>query len=375
MNILFFVSSMHAGGAERVAATLTSAWAAQGHRVTLVPTYTRKGDLFYPLDPRVRLEWVADSMGRFARTPLAPLAKLWVLRRMLQRERPDVVVSFLTNVNVMVLMASCGLTVPVIVCERTNPAVSSSATPALQRLRRRLYPRASMVTVQAEASRAPMMDLVPGLKRVAVIPNPLPSGLPPAREAPPVASRRRLVAMGRLVPSKRYGDLIDVFARLAPRFPEWDLVIWGDGPLRGELESRVSAAGLLGRVELPGRTATPWDELQKADLFVMTSEVEGFPNVLIEAMALGLPCVTVDCPSGPREITRGGEDAVLVPLNDVAALEEALGGLMKDSAARLTLGARAAQSVRARYSLEQVLEHWNALFREAGVRAPGRRPG
>src|SRR5690606_33004597 len=93
MNILFFVSSMHAGGAERVAATLTSAWAAQGHRVTLVPTYTRRGKLFYSIDSRVRLEWVADSMGWLARTPFAPLVKLWVLRRMLKRERPDVVIS------------------------------------------------------------------------------------------------------------------------------------------------------------------------------------------------------------------------------------------------------------------------------------------
>lgn len=375
MNILFFVSSMHAGGAERVAATLTSAWAAQGHRVTLVPTYTRRGKLFYSIDSRVRLEWVADSMGWLARTPFAPLVKLWVLRRMLKRERPDVVISFLTNVNVMVLMASRGLRVPVIVCERTNPAASTSATPRLQSLRRRLYPHASMVTVQAEASRAPMMDLVPGLERVAVIPNPLPPDLPPARPAPPAASRRRMVAMGRLVPSKRYTCLIEVFARLAPRFPEWDLVIWGEGPLRGELESRVSVAGLAGRVRLPGRTPTPWSELLEADLFVMTSAVEGFPNALIEAMALGLPCVTVDCPSGPREITRDGQDAVLVPLNDSGALEQALEGLMKDPAARLALGARGAGSVRARYGLEQVLEQWNALFREAGVRETEHPPG
>jgi len=392
MNILFFVSSMHAGGAERVAATLSGGWAQRGHRVTLAPTYTGKGKLFYSLDPKVHVEWVADRLGWLGRTPLAPIVKLWALRRLVREQRPDVIVSFLTNVNVMVLLATRGLGVPVIACERTNPAVSTSATPRLQRLRRRLYPHADMVTVQAEASLAPMMKLVPGMRRLAVVPNPLPPDLPPPR--PPdvhaqddreeqsaaavsdggmertsgvVAQRRRLVAMGRFVPSKRYAGLVKVFERLAPRFPDWDLAIWGDGPLRSELEDRAARAGLEGRLLLPGRTSSPWRELLASDLFVLTSEVEGFPNALIEAMALGLPCVSVDCPSGPREITRDGRDAVLVPLNDEEAIEQALADLMGNPQARAELGERGARSVRERYGLEQVLEHWNGLFQEVGV--------
>lgn len=385
MNILFFVSSMHAGGAERVAATLSRGWVQHGHRVTLVPTYTGKGTLFYELDPRVRVLWLADRLGQAGSSKLAPLVKLRALRRLIKEERPDVMVSFLTNVNVMVLMAACGLDVPLIVCERTNPAVSTSAGRVLQRLRRWLYPHAAAVTVQAKASLAPMMQRVPRIKRLAVVPNPLPPDLPsprPWEEEPPSAddvvietgsgARRRLVAMGRLVPSKRFTGLISIFARLATRFPDWDLVIWGEGPLRNELEVQVAQAGLVERVLLPGRTATPWDELLKADLFVLTSEVEGFPNALLEAMALGLPCVTVDCPSGPSEISRGGRDALLVPLNDEAALEHALASLMESPQERSRLARQGARSVRERFGLEQVIAHWDTLFDQ--VTKTGVRP-
>ena len=368
MNILFLVSSMHAGGAERVAATLSRGWVQHGHRVTLVPTYTGKGKLFYELDPQVRLEWLADRLGSAARTPLAPLVKLWKLRSLVKEQRPDVIVSFLTNVNVMAILATRGLDVPLIVCERTNPAFSSSATPVLQRLRRVLYPHASMVTVQAEASVEAMKKQVSGIQRLAVVPNPLPADLPAPQslQAPHESTnvRRRLVAMGRFVPSKRFAELISLFERLAPRFPEWELYIWGDGPLREQLQQQVAQKGLSERVKLPGRTSQPWAELLAADLFVLSSEVEGFPNALVEAMALGLPSVSVDCPSGPREITRDGQDARLVPLYDDAALELALGELMSDAHERMRLGAQGAQNVRARYGLEQVIAHWNVLFAE-----------
>ncbi len=371
MKILFFVSSMHAGGAERVASTLASAWVQRGDDVTLVPSYTKKGKLFYKLDRGIKLVWLADRMGWLGKTWFASVRKWFAIRRLVKETKPDVIISFLTNVNVMVLLATRGMDVPTIVCERTNPAVSSSAGKTLQRLRRLVYPWASLVTVQSQDSVERFQESVQGIQRLAVIPNPLPPELTSMQFAKPTSElggRRRLVAMGRLVPSKRFGSLIQVFSTLAPDFPDWDLYIWGEGPLRTILEQQIQDAGLDGRIVLPGRTNLPWEELASSDAFVLTSEVEGFPNVLLEAMAQGLACVTVDCPSGPREISRNGQDALLVPLNDELALANALRQLMGDPVLRDVLGKHAAISVRQRYDLHEILHQWDTLI--ASVRSP-----
>lgn len=370
MKILFFVSSMHAGGAERVAATLTSAWARRGDTVTLVPTYTGKGSCFYPLNAAVRLEWLADRMGWLGRKAWPPLSKWFAIRRLVRETRPDVIVSFLTNVNVVVLFATKGMGVPVVVCERTNPAHSTSAGKLLQRLRRMAYPWAARVVLQSQDSVQAFQQLVPGIQQLDVVPNPLPPdlldlGLAPVQPSAPSsapAGRKQLMAMGRLVAFKRFDALIQVFSALAGDYPDWDLTIWGEGPERQALEQQVRDAGLASRIFLPGRTSQPWEELGRADIFAMTSQVEGFPNVLLEAMALGRACVTVDCPSGPREMSQDGKYALLVPLGDHRALVAAVAQLMDDATLRDVMGRHAAASVRERYGLPQVLAQWDALF-------------
>lgn len=367
MKILFFVSSLHAGGAERVATTLVSAWSRHGHTVVLVPTYTGKGSCFYPLHKDVKLVWLADRMGALGRKVAAPIVKWFAIRRLVRETKPDIIVSFLTNVNVNVLLAVRGLSVPVIVCERTNPAFSRSAGKLLQVLRRMTYPWASAVCVQTQASAVDFQHMVPGAKHLLVIPNPLPPELLSADIISPLSktsARYRLVAMGRLVSIKRFSWLIQTFSILAKEFPDWDLYIWGDGPLRTELNQQVTKAGLVGRVILAGSTQQPWTELAHSDAFVLTSEVEGFPNVLLEAMALGVPSVTVDCPSGPRELSNDGQEALLVPLHDTPALQQALRHVMQDPILRNVLGRHGAESVRHRYELPRVLTLWETAFRQ-----------
>lgn len=373
MRILFFVSSLNAGGAERVATTLSNAWAERGDEVILVPTYLTKHASFYPLDDAVKQIWLADCPGRRLRRVLPGLGKWLTIRRLIRRTRPDVVVSFLTNVNVNVLIAAAGLSVPVVVSERTNPVHSRSAGRVLRLLRRLTYWRARVVVLQTQASVAPFRALLPGMRDVAVVPNPLPPDL--SVDAAPsegsfqglAVQRRHIAAMGRLVAIKQFDVLIDAFAQLAGKYPDWDLIIWGEGPLRETLMRAIEITGLQDRVVLAGSTQQPWQALSRASMFAMTSRVEGFPNVLLEAMALGLPCVVLDCPSGPAELTRNGQDALLVPLNEPGALVDALERLLSDAGLRQKLGRRAAVQVRQRYGLLQILAQWDDVFARAAA--------
>ncbi|WP_322999443.1 glycosyltransferase family 4 protein [Castellaniella sp.] len=359
MRILFLVSSMHGGGAERVAATLANAWARRGDEVTLVCCYSGRGQCMQRLEPGVRLLWLADRL----RGPawLRPVTKILALRRLARELQPDRVLSFLTNVNVTALLAIRGLGLPVVVSERTDPAHSVNLESVLRWLRRLTYPWAHRVVVQTQQSVPHLLQVAPGVRRVVAIPNPLPDGLPAARAAEPPPGRRRLVALGRFNPVKQFDRLIEVFAGLAESCPDWDLWIWGDGAQRAACLQRVAALGLADRIHLPGFSQTPWDDLATGHGFVLNSRVEGFPNALLEAMALGLPCVATDCPSGPAELTQGGQLATLVPLDDEAALAQALERLMRATPAeREAWGQQAAASVRGRYSLPAILQSWDA---------------
>lgn len=368
MKILFFVSSMNAGGAERVAATLANAWVQRGDQVCLVPTHLGSETSFYALDERVQFEPLKQHMPWFPPL-LTPVRKLRAIRRIHDHFKPDVVVSFLTNVNVNVLMALRGVNTPVLVCERTNPVVSKSATKRLQSLRSKLYPKATRVIMQTHDAAQAFMKTEPQLTHVAVIPNPIPPtlvSLPLAQDVEKITDCK-LVAMGRLVPAKQFDQLIQAFGLVADQHPEWTLHIYGEGPEREALQRRAELVGCKDRIFFPGRVEKPWQVLTQAQLFALTSAYEGFPNVLLEAMTLGLPCVTFDCPSGPKEMSNQGRDAILVEPNNESALSEALGELMADVRLRGVLGQRAAASVRERYGMNTVLDQWDLVFRQAGL--------
>jgi glycosyltransferase involved in cell wall biosynthesis len=170
-------------------------------------------------------------------------------------------------------------------------------------------------------------------------------------------SRKTVIGLGSLRHVKGFDRLIEAFGKLSAEYPDWDLVIYGEGPCRAELEEQIQKLRIADRVRLPGVTRESHARLCEADLFVLCSRSEGFPNALAEAMACGLPVVSFDCISGPRELIRDGVDGILVPADDVVRLKESMDRLMADPVARERL-ARKAPEVTERFSPEKVFGKW-----------------
>ncbi|MBS0579576.1 MAG: glycosyltransferase family 4 protein [Proteobacteria bacterium] len=374
-TIVIVVGSMSTGGAERVAATLANAWSARGRRVWVVATFLGTSGSAYPLQSGVSQVFLSDMIPLRGLCPPLP-GKLLALRALVKKVRPDVVVSFLTNVNVTVLGALGYLGVPLVISERVDPAADVELPGMLKLARGLLYRRAEALVVQTEAAAAHYRGRVSRLPPMRVVPNPLPADLASMSTRASHSSRGGcVIAMGRLTAQKGHTALIEAFARAFVDAEEWQLQIWGEGPLREQLQQRIEALGLAGRIRLCGLTAQPWSALAKGQIFAMTSLYEGFPNAMLEAQALGLACIAFDCPSGPRELSDGGSAAVIVPAGDVEGFALALRRLADNAAGREQLGQRAATFVRQQFAESTVLRAWDELLDEViadkGSRSPG----
>lgn len=368
MKILFLTSSLHTGGAERVATTLANAWVARGDQVTLMPTFSGGGQCFYTLNPGVGLVYLADLVPAKGKTFKQQIARLKALRGYIKSYRPDVIVSFLPHVNVAVILASLGLGIPTLICEHTDPFAFPLSS-GIRLACKVAYPFADALMVLTDGIAAKYAEHGRFLPKVYVVPNPFFDQLMEINHDYGKNKKSRLLlGVGRLNDGKQFNIYINAFAKLAERYPDWSLRIAGEGPSRPELEQQIKLLGLENRISLPGINPAVQDELNAADVFALTSKYEGFPMVLLEAMAVGLPCVSFDCPSGPREMSKDGEVALLVPPNDEQGLTEALESLMTNADLREKLGQEARASVIARYSLPVILKKWDAIFDEMKVK-------
>lgn len=349
MRRFLTISSLDTGGAERVLTMLANAWAENGHRVTLATTHDDGRPPHFALNPAVRLVSAsARGAGRQARI-------LWRLRGMIRGEAPDVVVSFLNFTNILTLLAGRGLGVPVVVSERSDPTLQPIGH-IWEILRRVTYPGAARVVAQTATAATRFEPLAPG--RVCVIPNPV---LPPLTEPKPAGDGRTILAVGRLHRLKGFDLALRALALLPPELAGWRLVILGEGPARADLEALRDALHLGPRVELPGRVPDPAPWLRRADVFLLSSRGEGFPNVLCEAMAAGLPVLATDCPSGPADIIRPEVDGLLVQSENPAAIAAGLARLIADPDLRRRLAARAPE-VLDRYAMPTVLAAWEEVL-------------
>jgi GalNAc-alpha-(1->4)-GalNAc-alpha-(1->3)-diNAcBac-PP-undecaprenol alpha-1,4-N-acetyl-D-galactosaminyltransferase len=370
MRICLVITSLRCGGAERVAATLANEWQRAGHDISLV-TLAPAESGFYELDARIEqrpLNVIGASSGLVTGIS-ANLRRLRRLRQTIRTIGPGAIVSFIDCTNVLVLIATSGLGIPVVVSERTDPRIFSLAF-GWAVLRRLTYRRASALVVQTQSVATWARDIVDP-RRVAVVPNPIADACFPIGGNDTARRRaRRVVALGRLSTEKGFDVLIEAFARAAMAHPDWSLVIAGEGPLDATLRQQASTTQSADRIVFAGLVRSPETLLRDSEILVMSSRFEGFPNALVEGMACGCCVVATDCPSGPAEIVRSGANGIVVPVDDVVTLAGALEALMSDDVERRRLGAAAAASAE-RFRADGIADQWIRLLKSVAADSAG----
>jgi glycosyltransferase involved in cell wall biosynthesis len=274
--------------------------------------------------------------------------------------------------NVLTLLATRGMNIPVVVAERTDPR-SRSLGRGLSWLRRVCYPQAdAVIALSPEA--ADWLSVFVRRNRIRVIPNPAPRSIDIHDEKmghvsfiDAASCRPTVVAVGRLSREKGFDLLLRAFAQAARGRFEWRLIILGEGAELGALTKLAKTLHIEKQVSFMGVVKDVFRVFKTADLFVMSSRYEGFPNALLEAMSCGLPVVSFNCPTGPSQIIRHGMDGILVPPEDVSALADAMEMLMTDDVKRKRLGARAVDVVK-RFGLEHVMDMWESVLKSAEKR-------
>lgn len=371
-RIVLVIYSLGRGGAQRILTELANHWTNAGHDVALV-TFAPDPPSIYSLNHQIQRICLPA-----AGTSTSPLQAIFrnistvrLLRGALRAQSPDVILSFMTRANVLTLLAASALDCRKIISERVDPR--KAPIPAAWRLLRRLsYALADLIIVQTESVRSSYASVSPAW-HCAVIPNPLSRSFEKECRAP-IDLRSNLglpadasiaIGIGRLMPQKGFDLLIRAFARCHANHDRWHLVIVGEGKEMERLCQLSLECGVAARTHLAGLAQSPREFLQQADLFVLSSRYEGFPNTLLEAMSCGLAVLSFGCPSGPEEIINDGTDGILVENGDVAALSRALDELMADDAKRSMLGKNAQRNVQ-RYSPAVVLPLWDKALDDVG---------
>ena len=382
MRIAYIVFNLDGmGGTSRSAITQANALAGD-HEVRLV-SITRSGDRpHYDIDPRITVDYLADvreeslaedagARGLHEReSVLVPArwdAQFSALTDLAMQEAlPGLDVDVVVTVTPALLAAATQLVPDAAILVHQEHRSSSDRTSGLEPLLA-FAPRADVVAMltptTADWLREQLGDIAP---EIVVMPNPLPLGFTPRSKLDnPV-----IMSAGRLALEKQFPRLIEAFAEVADELPAWRLRIYGEGAHRSELRRQARKFGLYDRVELPGSTTDMAGEWAKAGIGALASRAEGFPLVVQEAMAAGVPFVSLDSPSGPREIIQHEVNGLLVSPESAAGLATAMLRLATDDELRHRLGAGALHSSR-QYDARALAERWIGIFADARARRGG----
>ena len=360
-KIAFHLNSLQQGGAERVVSNLANRFAKEGYEVVIATEWYGTDE--FALDQKVRRVHVGLTKEDEDRSRISKmLRRIWYLRRFMKKEKPDVVVAFTRGVLYRALAAGIGTGIPVVISVRTDPVGHYDKKADKLRIPL-LFPHAAGCVFQTEGAKAFFAPYLQENSRIILNPlNPKYVGVPE-----PAVRTKNVVQSGRLVDFKNQPMLIRAFLKVHEKHPDYTLKIYGPDSKDGTkeiLESIIHENHAEDFVKLMGGSNTLEKDLADAALYAFSSDWEGLPNALMEAMALGLPVVSTDCPcGGPKTLIEDGVNGLLVPIMDEKAMTDGILRLIEDRELAERLG-REARKISERANEDAVFEQWQTYLQE-----------
>ncbi|MDD6058870.1 MAG: glycosyltransferase [Ruminococcus sp.] len=321
MKIGFYINVIGGGGAERVVANLANQFSEDNNEVIVITSIRHERE--YYLNESVKRYNLEEKEinGRLKKN----ISRISKLRKIVKSEKMDILISFMAEPNYRAVLATIGMRTKCLISVRNDPNREYAGRIG-RFLGKYLLPLADACVFQTTEAQAWFPSKLQ--RKSTIIPNAV-------KEDFFHIKRKRIpgliVTCGRLTSQKNHTLLINAFCQIASDFPEALLQIYGEGELRGQLQKFIDSTQYRDRITLMGATNNVPDVLSKADLFVLSSDYEGMPNALMEAMAAGVACISTDCPcGGSKMLINTRKCGVLVPINDVSSLSVAIQQLLSN---------------------------------------------
>lgn len=351
-NVVFLTYGMRFGGVEKVIATLTNSFIKKNIRCTIITLVNDK--CAYTLDRDI--DMISLYKGKGTPSVKEYLECFVYLRRVVKLIQPDIIICMPEEISCKAIPFLMNLKIPIVVSERNNPWIIPKNK--INRILRYIfYPFIDGIVFQTDEAKQFFPRCIK--RKSIVIPNPLDLSRIPEQWNEP--RRKEVVSVGRLENQKNYPLLIEAFAEFNKVYSEYRLIIYGKGSKRNFLEELAKEKLPDGAYCFAGTTNNVLSNINSATMFILSSDYEGLPNALIEAMALGLPCISTNCKCGPSSLIKNKVNGILVPVKDKDALIDAMIFIAKNEDKARSMGKKASL-IKLELGTDEIVERWKVYF-------------
>lgn len=347
IRIAFIIGGMGKGGAERVISILANHYAEMGVKVDIIMLLNN--ERAYKLNDNVELHFIRGKFNNRIKN-----IYVWItgINGYYKKYKPEVVISFIARINIITILALRGTDAKLIVSERNDPA-QDGRSKIVDIMTRILYPKTESVVFQTRRAQTYFPERV--VRNSVIIPNPINVHVSAIN-----TNAKKIVAVGRLEKQKNHALLIRAFQKVKKLYPDYKLYIYGDGSLRNNLNALITELNLIGAVTLCGIVNNVHERISDAKMFVLPSNYEGLSNALLEAMQMGIPCISTRC-AGSDDLIVDQVNGILINIGDENGLVNAMCHIINSDDFCSQIGKLAKQSSEV-FKSEEVLKKWDDLI-------------